>query len=56
LGARVVWTVNPQTATVIVYRADGGVKVLSVSDTLTGDDVVTGFQIPITEIFSLGNF
>lgn len=56
LGARVVWIVNPQTATVTVYRADGGVKVLSASDELTGDDVVPGFQIPITEIFSLGNF
>jgi Uma2 family endonuclease len=56
LGARVVWIVNPQTATVTIYRADGGVKLLSATDELTGDDVVPGFQIPITEILNLGNF
>lgn len=56
LGARVVWIVNPQTATVTVYRPDGSVNVLSDADELTGDDVVPGFKISVSEIFNLGNF
>lgn len=56
LGAHAVWIVNPQTATVTIYSADGEVKLLAGSDELTGDDVVPGFRIPITEIFSLVHF
>ncbi|MGH9880892.1 MAG: Uma2 family endonuclease, partial [Pyrinomonadaceae bacterium] len=56
LGARAVWIVNPQTGTVGIHRDNGEVKLLSGSDELTGADVVPGFQIPLTEIFSFGNF
>ena len=56
LGARVVWIVNPQTVTVTVYCADGGIKVLSAPDELPGDNVVPGFRIPVNEIFHLGHF
>ncbi|MGI8919598.1 MAG: Uma2 family endonuclease [Pyrinomonadaceae bacterium] len=53
LGARVVWIVNPQTVTVTVYRDDGDTKILSGSDQLTGDDVVPGFKILVSQIFDL---
>ena len=53
LGAHVVWIVNPQTVTVTVYHPDGSVRVLSGSDHLTGDDVVPGFKILVSEIFDL---
>lgn len=56
LGARAVWIVNPQTATVSIHHDNGDVKLLSGLDVLTGDDVVPGFQISLTEIFSVGNF
>ena len=56
LGARVVWIVNPETKSVTVYRPDGSVNVLSESEELTGDDVVPGFKISVSEIFNLGNF
>ena len=56
LGARVVWIVNPQTTLVTVYRPDGSVKVLSESDELTGDDVVPGFRISVSDIFNVGDF
>jgi Uma2 family endonuclease len=53
LGARVVWIVNPQMATVSVHRADGRVKVLSGTDQLNDDDLVPGFKLSLTEIFRL---
>lgn len=53
LGARVVWIVNPQTVSATVYRPDGGIKVLFSSDQLTGDDVVPGFKLLVSEIFNL---
>ncbi len=56
LGAQVVWVVNPQTATVSVHRHTGEVRLLAGEDTLTGDEVIPGFQISLTEIFSVGNF
>ena len=56
LGARVVWIVNPQAVTVTVHRDDGGITVLSGSDNLTGDDVVPGFKISVSEIFHPGHF
>ena len=56
LGADVVWIVNPQTVTVTVYHPDGGIKVLSGSDHLTGDDVVPGFKILVSEIFDLDSY
>ena len=56
LGARVVWIVNPQTATVSIHHDNGDVKLLSGLDVLTGEDVVPGFKIALPEIFSVGNF
>jgi Uma2 family endonuclease len=56
LGARLVWIVNPQTKSVTVYRPDGSVRVLSKSDELTGDDLIPGFTISVSDVFKLGNF
>lgn len=55
-GARSVWNVNPQTSTVSVYRDNGEVRHFSGSDILTDNDLLPGFQISLTEIFSVGNF
>ena len=56
LGARAVWNVNPQTRTVSVHRDNGEVTHFSGSDVLTDDDVLPGFRISLTEIFSVGHF
>ena len=55
-GARAVWNVNPQTMTVSVYRENGEVRHFSGADILTDDDLLPGFKISLTEIFSVGNF
>jgi Uma2 family endonuclease len=35
-----------------VYRADGGVSVLTIDDTLTGDELLPGFTLPLRELFA----
>src|ERR1044072_1845073 len=51
-GTRLVWVVSTELHTVTVYRSVTGIAVLTENDTLDGGDVVTGFQIPVAEIFA----
>ncbi len=51
-GCRAVWVVDPRTRTVTVYRSRNQIVVLKESDSLTGDDVLPGFSVPIAEIFA----
>ena len=50
-GTRLVFVVNPRTKTVAVHRADGFRTVLGVDDTLDGEGVVPGWQLPVRDIF-----
>jgi Uma2 family endonuclease len=50
-GTRLVWVVDPKTQTVTVYRPDGSAHVLGTNDTLSGEDLVPGFTLRITELF-----
>ena len=50
-GARLVFVVNPRRRTVAVHRADGSVRVLTIDDTLDGEDVVPGWTLPVRDIF-----
>ena len=50
-GCRMVWVVDPETATVAVYRPDGAVRVLRVPEVLDGGDVLAGLRLPLAEIF-----
>ncbi len=51
-GCSLVWVVDPQTRTVAVYRSPSEIVVLSSADTLTGDDVLPDFSIPVAGIFA----
>jgi Uma2 family endonuclease len=50
-GCRTVWLVDPAKRTVSVYDEQSEVATLSVSDELTGGEVVPGFCIPVADIF-----
>ena len=50
LGALVVWVVDPQKQVVTIYRSASGPKILTNVDELTGEDVVPGFRILVSEI------
>jgi Uma2 family endonuclease len=52
-GARAVWIVDPKSKTVTVYRSLTDIIILTEKDTLDGGMVVSGFQIPVAEIFAI---
>jgi Uma2 family endonuclease len=51
-GARLVWYIDPRARTVTVYTAPDEFTVLDESATLDGGDLLTGFTLPLLELFS----
>jgi Uma2 family endonuclease len=52
LGTRMVWVVNPKRRTVTVHRPQQTPSTFAISDTLDGEDVISGFRLPVSTIFS----
>ena len=52
-GTGAVWVVNPQRPAVTVHRAGTAPRTLSETATLTGDDIVGGFQMLVSDIFAI---
>ncbi|BCW96203.1 MAG: Uma2 family endonuclease [Fimbriimonadales bacterium] len=50
-GVRLVWNVDPFRQQVSVHRADGVSRTLRVDDTLSGEEVLPGFELPLRRIF-----
>ncbi len=50
VGVPLIWVINPESRTVMVYRRDGSINLLQDNDELSGEDVVPGFRCPIREI------
>ncbi len=50
-GTQMVWVVESVMKTVTVYRSATDIKVLTINDTLTGEDVVPGFACQVTQLF-----
>jgi Uma2 family endonuclease len=51
-GGRLVWVVDRPRRAVTVHRADGSRQQLGVGDTLSGEDVLPGFALPVAEVFA----
>jgi Uma2 family endonuclease len=51
VGVRLIWVINPEKRTVIVYRPDGTATKLSEKDTLEGEEVLPGFSCSISAFF-----
>ena len=51
-GCSEVWVVDPQTATVTIYRSRSEVAILRSSDILDCRDLLPGFRLPVAEIFA----
>lgn len=51
-GARLVWLVNPKRSTVTVYRPGQPPALFVEGQTLDASDVVSGFTLPVAEIFA----
>jgi Uma2 family endonuclease len=50
-GVRLVWIVNPDSQTITVYRPPSEAHILRIGDTLTGADVIPGFEVSVSEVF-----
>lgn len=51
-GTQLVWVVNPRRKRVTVYQPGIPEQILTVADTLDGQDVVPGFRCPVKDIFA----
>ena len=51
-GTRQVWVVSPKLHTVTIYASSGNIQVLTEKEILTGGDVISGFALPVAEIFA----
>jgi len=49
-GARLVWLIAPEAKTATVYRTDGSARLLREYESLDGEDVLAGLQIPLAEV------
>ncbi|MEN3001566.1 MAG: Uma2 family endonuclease [Armatimonadota bacterium] len=50
-GVPLVWVVDPERRVIEVWRAEGLVQTLREGDVLTGDPVLPGFQLKVSELF-----
>lgn len=50
-GIGLVWVINPDLETVLVYRPDHSMTRLTSSGTLDGEDVLPGFQCKVSSLF-----
>lgn len=51
-GVRILWSIDPRSRTVEVYRAADDVRRLGGSDSLDGEDVLPGFSLPLNGLFA----
>jgi Uma2 family endonuclease len=50
-GVRLVWVVDPEVQTVLIYRADGSIAGLRADGELDGEDVIPGFRCRVGSLF-----
>ena len=50
-GTRLVWVVNPEVRTVLVYRGDGSIAGTREPGELDGEDVIPGFRCRVFDLF-----
>ncbi|HEX8174765.1 MAG TPA: Uma2 family endonuclease [Pyrinomonadaceae bacterium] len=51
-GAKLIWVLNPEDQTALVYHTPQPDKLLRADDLLDGEDVVPGFSMPVSELFA----
>jgi Uma2 family endonuclease len=49
-GSRLVWVVDPERRLTRVCRQDGSEAAVMADETLSGEDVVPGFEVPLADI------
>ena len=52
VGAQLIWVVDPRRQRLHIYRSLTDLEILTAQDTLTGGEVLPGFQVPVAELFT----
>ena len=52
IGVDIVWVVDPSDKTVSVYRSLTEVQILAENDTLSGEDILPGFELSVASLFA----
>ncbi len=50
-GVRLVWELDPEARTLSIYRPDREPQRLGINDTLSGEEVLPGFSLPLRRLF-----
>ncbi len=51
-GARLIWVLNPEEQTILVYHSPQPDLLLRTGDSISGEDVIPGFSMPLSELFA----
>jgi Uma2 family endonuclease len=51
-GVRLLWIIDPEMQTVTVYRSPVDLRVLTLAETLSGEEVIAGFSCRVAELFA----
>ena len=51
-GTRLVWVIHPDERYVLVYHSPSPDRLLRLTDSLDGEDVVPGFSLAVAELFA----
>ena len=52
-GVKQVWIISPESKTLTVYYSRTNVKILTATDELTGEEILPGFRLNLSEIFQV---
>jgi Uma2 family endonuclease len=50
-GTRLAWIVQPRGRIVTIYHGPTADRLLTISDSLDGEDIVPGFTLPLSQVF-----
>lgn len=50
-GVRLGWLIDPLEQKVHIYRVNGEVEILENAEKVSGEDVLNGFELDLSEIF-----
>ena len=51
-GTRLVWVIHPDEQYVLVYHSPSPDRLLRLEDSLDGEEIISGFSLPVAELFA----
>jgi Uma2 family endonuclease len=53
-GTQLAWVIDPEHASVTIYRSDGTVATAGTNDTVSGEALLPGFAVSVRDLLSAG--